>query len=147
MKRKKNFLNYIKRAVFTVEAAFIVPMTVTVTVLLMGLCYYTHQSNWCKGVSAEAVLYSLQRSNISDKAALINERLENRLKEAPLNTGDVLTTASEGTKYAVHYESKVLPDVFNDAFEFSNESSVVITKPLMVKRITFIASAALREEE
>ena len=124
-----------KKASFTVEASFLVPVGLTITILLLGFCFYTHQINWCKGVSYEALSLGTARiRGDSDKAAVMQERLDSRIKEIPVRTGEVNAQAVSGYRMSVQVNGSVLPDVFQGLFDFRTEASVTRFEPVRLKQ-------------
>ena len=142
--KKKDLKKGWSRAVMTVEAAVIVPMSLTIIALLIGFCYFVHQINWCKGAAYEAVLCGLQREKTSDEVtAAVQERIGSRISEAPLTTGGISSDVSSSGTVLVSWKSSVLSEVFGDRFSFSGEASLVRLDPVKVKRTEHLAKSMI----
>lgn len=132
--RKKGFF---KRAVFTVEAAVIVPFCVTVIALLIGFCYFTHQANWCKGAAYEAALKGVER-DLTKKQGKAKSRMDERIGEIPVNAGEIETEVSEGLRVKISWTGRILSDVFGDLFCFNGKVLVTNVDPVMIKQTEFL---------
>ena len=142
--KKKNTKNGWKRAVMTVEAAVIVPMSLTFIALLIGYCYFVHQVNWCKGAAYESVLCALQRERTADEAAqAVKERIDRRIAEAPLTTGGISTEVSSEGTVLVSWESTVLSEVFGDRFKFSGKASLVRLDAVGIKQVEHLTKSMI----
>ena len=130
-----NKQNILKRGTFTVEAAVIVPMTVIMTALLIGYCYYAHQINWFKGAAYEAAEAGLKDPDKQSEKA--EARINDRTAWIPLNVGSVKTEVSSGTKLAVSFEGNVLDDVFGSLFRYRGEAALRRFDPAKVKMLEF----------
>ena len=132
-------MNNWKKASFTVEAAFIVPFSLLIIVILIGFCFYEHQINWCKGAAYEAVLYGIYEGDSDDQAAQsAAERLRERSDEAPVNVGEINTSFSHQIGIKAAYETSVLPGVFGDIYKISNEVSLIRYEPSRKKLLEYI---------
>lgn len=127
-----------KRAVFTVEAAVIVPLSVTMIALLIGFCYYVHQSNWCMGAALESAEKSVECGIEGKSKTAGKNRMDTRISEVPVLTGKIETTALEETKVKISYEGKILEKVFGGLFGFKGEASLIRYDPVKLKRIEFL---------
>ena len=128
-----------RKASFTVEAAFIIPFSLLIILILIGFCYYEHQINWCKGAAYESVLYGIYEGGSGDRAAgAAAERLRERSAEAPLNVGEIITSSSHFIGIKAAYETSVLPGTFGDIYKISGEVSLIPYEPSRKKLLEFI---------
>jgi len=118
-----------------VEAAVIIPVTVIMTALLIGYCYYAHQINWFKGAAYEAAETGLKDPEKQLEKAEI--RINDRTARIPLNVGSVKTGVSSDAKLAVSYEGKVLDNVFGSLFRYRGEAALRRFDPVKVKMLEF----------
>ena len=111
-------LNFFKKASFTVEAAYIVPLMLVFIAGLLGFTYFTHHQNWCKGAAYESLYYALQRNTTGEAAAEIaGHRLEDRILEIPLDVSDISSEVTEGVAgLKAEMKSGILPDYFDGLF-------------------------------
>ncbi len=136
------------RAVFTVEAAVILPLALTVIALLLGFCYYTHQLNWCRGAAVEAALKGTESgAGTKDADNAAKQRMEERIREIPLDTGKVSAEVSSGVRIRVSWSAEVLPEVFGGRFAVSGDATVMKADPARLKRITYLLRGAFKGEE
>ena len=139
MREKYKHMNNWKRASFTVEAAFIVPFTLLIILILIGFCYYEHQINWCKGAAYEAVLYGIYKGDSDNSAAqAAAARLRERSEESPVNVGEIITSASHHIGIKAAYETTILPGTFSDTFKVSGEVSLIRYEPSRKKLLEFV---------
>ncbi|MBR6230500.1 MAG: pilus assembly protein [Lachnospiraceae bacterium] len=128
-----------RKASFTVEAAFIIPFSLLIILILIGFCYYEHQINWCKGAAYEAVLYGIYEGGSDGGAAqAAAERLRERADEAPLNVGEITTSSSHFIGIKAAYETSVLPGTFGDTYKITGEVSLIRFEPSRKKLLEFI---------
>ena len=129
----------IRKASFTVEAAFIIPFSLLVILILIGFCYYEHQINWCKGAAYEAVLYGIYTGDSGGQAAQAAAiRLRERADEAPLKVAEITTSSSHFIGIKAAYETSVLPGTFGDIYKISGEVSLIRYEPSRKKLLEFI---------
>ncbi len=127
------------KAGFTVEAAVIVPMIVIITALLIGFCYYTHQINWCKGASYEAVIKGVERVRKEDDSQrCAQHRINERIAETPLSAGIISADAASGYRVGIQFKGGVLEEVFHGLFQFRGEASIVRFEPVKIKRTAYL---------
>ena len=121
------------------EAAFIIPFSLLVILILIGFCYYEHQINWCKGAAYEAVLYGIYTGDSGGQAAQAAAiRLRERADEAPLKVGEITTSSSHFIGIKAAYETSVLPGTFGDIYKISGEVSLIRYEPSRKKLLEFI---------
>ncbi len=135
MKRMKKG-NYWKKGVFTVEAAVIVPLAVSMIALLIGYCYFTHQINWYRGAAFESAVAGLKEP--ANAEARAEERILHRGSEIPIRFGEETADVSSGVRLSVSFEGKVLEDVFGSLFSYRGEAALTRFDPVKVKRLEFI---------
>ena len=136
------------RAVFTVEAAVIIPLSVIMLALLLGYDYYTHQSVWCKGAACEAALYSMQRfQDGSEAVTKAAERIDERFSEAPLQMGSMSPDTSGGSNSVkVSWEAQILPGMFGSLYQLSGSVSAVKNDPVSLKQLQWVTGELINEE-
>ena len=142
---KRGMMNNRKKwnkGVFTVEAAVIVPMSVSIIALLIGYCYFAHQINWFKGAAYEAAAAGLKYQD--DPAEKAKERICERTAEMPVTVGNNTTDVSSGIKLAVSFEGKVLDDVFGGLFGYRGEAALTRFEPVRVKMLQFVLGKAAK---
>lgn len=128
-----------KKGSFTIEAAIIVPISLTMIAVLLGFCYLTHQMNWYKGAACESIVYSLQKNQNDDVVKkLLDEHMDKRNREIPLQMGDIKLKTEVGTKVMVSFEGSIIPEYFNGLMKFNHDESLMIIDPVLVKRTEFI---------
>ena len=126
-----------KRGVFTVEAAVVVPLSLWMIALLIGFCFFTHQSGWCKGAAWESAIKGAERTT-GEAGEKADKRMAERLQEIPLDTGRVETDVASGLRLRVSWSSTVLPEVFSDRFVLGGEVSFLNLDPVRLKQAEFI---------
>ena len=129
----------IKRGVFTVEAAIVVPMVTFMTAALIGFIFYMHDNCVSSAAAYEAEFYAAQKQVNDDEDEAekrLNERLEQRKNETFLGFGDYRYEAAAGSDiYTVNIEGEILPEVFKGLFKRSKKISIDKTDPVFVKRL------------
>ena len=118
------------------EAAVIVPLSVTIISLLLGFCFYTHQINWYKGAAYEAAEKGIESGG--DSCAAAQQRMDSRTEEIPMRFGSETTEVSSGLNVSVSFRGSVLEDVFGDLFGFEGEALLLKTDPVKIKRLEFL---------
>ena len=136
-----------KRAVFTVEAAFLIPLIATIIVLLLGYIYYTHEKVWSTSVAYEAGFYSVQRREKDVTAqALAEERIENRTEEKPLPFGtEEFSVKDDDAQVTVSWSGNIIRDVFDSRFDFTGKSAVRKFKPGKAMRTLWIGKYVIEK--
>ena len=127
----------LKRAVFTVEAAVIVPLSLTMIALLIGYCYFVHQVNWCTGAACEAAQKSVERKLVGKESSAGKKKMEERILEIPLSVGEIKTEAREGTRVTISFEGGIIQDYFGDLFGYDGSVSLNRYEPAKLKRLAF----------
>lgn len=141
-RKERKIPGSLKRAVFTVEAAVIIPLCVTITAALIGYCFYTHQINWWKGAAYESALKYTERGlTAGSREEAGKKRLKERLDAMPVRTGDAAADFRTGTKTTVTIKGEVLPDVFGSLFQYGTTAALMDFDPAAVKRLTFLVSS------
>ena len=127
-----------RKAVFTVEAAVIVPSSLTMIALLIGYCYYVHQVNWCTGAAYEAAEKSVESRLAGKNADAGEKRMSERIAAIPLSVGGIAAEASEGAKVSIFFSGGVLSDYFEDLFQYEGSASLIRYEPAKLKRLAFL---------
>lgn len=127
----------VKKGSFTVEAAFIIPLIVTVLAVLIGYAYFTHQRVWCTGAVYESMLYASGKRNsteeTSDTAAA---HLTERINEAPLAAGTVTGSIGDNTfEISGKCSFSILEEVFGSLFISEVSGKMIKTDPVLIKRL------------
>ena len=137
----------IRRASFTVESAYIVPLLAVFITFLLGYTYFTHQQNWCKGAAYESLYYGLQRSAEGNAPeAEASARLSDRIAERPLDLSEISSDVQENAG-ALNAESstQILPETFGERFAAEQNVSVRKIEPAVLKRTEWLIKYALEQ--
>ncbi len=142
----KEFLrnNSLKRASFTVEAAYIVPLCAIVIALLIGFNYNMHEKTRNKALAYEAALYAASGSETPQIAEdRINSVIENGTASDPLGVSvtDMSASVTDGN-ILISYGGSVLADIFGDLFSDQNTISVPVIHTVRLKRFEWVAKNA-----
>jgi hypothetical protein len=134
-------LKKIKRAVFTVEAAFIVPLAAMIIAALLGYIYFIHEGVWSKAAAYEAGFYGIQRipegGTAEEKA---KERLDERYEESVLGFEKSVSSVSDGSaSLKIYWEYGVLKELFGELFATDKEIEISKTDPVRIKQLAWIA--------
>lgn len=128
-----------KRAVFTVEAAVIIPLTLFIIAVLIGYCYHVHQSNWCRGAAYEAVLKGTEKGHAGkENRSAADTRMKERIEQIPISVGSIETSVSEGVRLCASWNGTVLEDVFGSRFSFGGKAAVTAFEPVKIKRLEYL---------
>lgn len=128
-----------KKAVFTVEAAVIVPLAVTMIAALIGFCFYIHQCNWCEGAAYESILKSVERGvPEKERKGAAERRINARVSETPVMAGTIETDVKTGARVSVSWRGTILEEVFGTRFGYSGSASLTDFDPVTLKRAAFI---------
>lgn len=129
-----------KKASFTVEAAYIVPLMLVFVAGLLGFTYFTHHRNWCRGAAYESVYYALQPdAEGKDRAGTAADRLKERIGEVPLGAWGTETDASEELlTLTAKTKSVILPELFGDLFTTETDASAAKTDAPALKKAEWI---------
>ncbi|HIV17230.1 MAG TPA: hypothetical protein IAB17_04485 [Candidatus Alectryocaccobium stercorigallinarum] len=130
-----------KRAVFTVEAAFIIPVAAIIIVSLIGYIYFMHENVWSKAAAYEAGFYGIQKTE-NEKTAkeLASERLNERYEE---NIFGFMEEMSEVTgsreSIKIKWSYGILPETFGELFVLDKGIEINSVDPVEVKRLMWAA--------
>lgn len=126
----------LKRAVFTVEAAVIVPLCAFIIAALIGYAYFEHEGVWSKAAAYESMFYAIQNIPDSSEDERIQERLEKRYDESVMGFAESHTSiANEKYSVEVKWEYGILTDVFNGLFDIENSADIKKVDPVTIKRL------------
>lgn len=124
-----------KKASFTVETAYIIPLMLVFISFLLGFAYFTHQQVWCRGAAYESIYYGLQR-NMNGKA---DGRLKERLLEIPLEIPEISAEVAESAlSLKAEIQTVILPDVFGEMFTSGQSVSAAKIDPAKIKKAEWI---------
>ena len=129
------------RAEVVAEAAYLIPLTVTVIVLLMGFTFFLHQRVTSLAMAGEAAMYGLSRQAYPDKTAeeLARERADRLIKERVLDNGAMTAEASLSPLYlTVSFRLEVLPELFGSLFRTEGELRAARIKPVAAMQTKWI---------
>ena len=136
--------NYFKRAVFTVEAAFIVPLISMIIVSLIAYTYFVHESVWSKAAAYEAALYGTQHvANEKSTEELISERLEARYEDNVFGFSQESEISDSGSSVNISWRYGILTDTFGELFTIDKEIELGIIEPVAAKRLIWAAGQVL----
>lgn len=125
----------------------IVPLAVTVTAILIGFCFYVHQSNWCRGAAYESAVKSVERGiPKEERNEAANRRMSVRISEMPVTAGKVETTVRKSYRVSISWQGTVLESVFKDRFGYKGSASLTDFDPVSLKRIQFISRRSGKQE-
>ena len=135
----------IKRGVFTVEAAVIVPLTALILISLIAYIYFMHESVWSRAAAYEAGFYAVQNEENSRSAQeMARERLEERYKESVMGFSENNAEISDaGSKIQIRWRYGILRDLFGDMFTVDEEISISKVDPVTAKRFMWLADYML----
>ncbi len=139
----------IKKASFTVEAAFIVPLSAVVLALLIVFIYFTHEKAWAVSAACEVSFYAMQRQESEQtRGEILEERLEKRKKENPLgvNVTDYKVEESK-TNLKISMEECVFPKSFGKRFSSSFYLELKLFDPVKVKRTLWLGNYVIKQQE
>ncbi|MDO4490638.1 MAG: hypothetical protein Q4B85_06210 [Lachnospiraceae bacterium] len=90
IQRKKEVLQRrIRRGSVTLEAVFLVPLAVFISVLLILLCFYEHNKSWYTSAALEVALVGTAREEPgTDREGQAAFRAQDRIREQPFPGGD-----------------------------------------------------------
>ena len=130
----------LKKASFTIEAVYIIPLMLIFITSLLGFTYFTHQHIWCKGAAYESLYYGMQfhadKGNAKDKA---ESRLQERIAEIPLEMSPVEAEVSAGPAVLkAKTQTGILPDVFGDIFTSKMSISAANIDAAQIKKAAWI---------
>jgi hypothetical protein len=139
----------IKKASFTVEAAFIVPLSAAVLALLIVFIYFTHEKAWAVSVACEASFYAMQRQESEEtRGEILEERLEVRKKENPLGVNMTDYKVEESKKnLKISMEECVFPESFGKRFSSSFYLELKLFDPVKVKRTLWLGNYVTKQQE
>ena len=132
-----------KRASFTIEAAYIIPISAIMIALLIAFTYYAHEITRSKAVAYEAGIEGTFRTTEDTAEQRVNEVIEYEQETEPLGVSWKNMTASvNDTDIKVKYSESVLPETFGTLFKAENEIKIDMTHPVKVKRLEWIVKYA-----
>ena len=146
MKEKRSL--FTAPAVLTAEAAFIIPVCVTVIVLLLGFNCFIFQKVTCEAMACESVLYGVSRPSYGDGTAegQARERLDRLLSERVMYTGTAEGSAKASLfDLTVSYKSEVMPALFGTMFRVEGEAAAANLSPAQVKLSKWILNYAAHD--
>lgn len=82
----------------TVEAAYLIPMAVLLTALLIFYCFYEHDRVWFTSAACETALVGTRRTESGEDAQILaEERAQERIRSQPFPVGppDLKVTADK----------------------------------------------------
>ena len=130
----------LKKASFTIEAAYIIPLMLIFITSLLAFTYFTHQHIWCKGAAYESLYYGMQlhadKGTAKDKA---ESRLKDRIAEIPLEMSPVEAEVSSGPAVLkAKTQTCILPDVFGELFTSKMNVSAADIDAAKIKKAEWI---------
>lgn len=131
-----------KRGSFTVEAAFLIPVTVMLLALLLVYCFYRHNHVWYTAAAAEAALVGNGRLIDQTAAAAAAERAEARIRDQvmPGSAPETeITSDTSGT--GVWFRNQLFP-AFSELFSFETGVKIQKVRPVNYLRILWMAREA-----
>ena len=129
------------RAEVVAEAAYLIPLTVTVIVLLMGFTFFLHQRVTSLAMAGESAMYGLSRQAYPDKTAeeLARERADRLITERVLDNGAMTAEASLSPLYlTVSFRLEVLPELFGSLFRTEGALRAARIKPVAAVQTKWI---------
>ena len=130
----------VKKGSFTVEAAYVIPLSVTILAALIGYAYFMHQRVWCTGALYESMLYaSGKRAPAESMADTARSHLGERISESPLATGAISGEIEDNTfEMSGKCSFGILEDVFGSLFYSEVTEKTIKTDPVLVKRLEWL---------
>ena len=130
----------LRKASFTIEAAFIIPLMLTFIAGILAFTYFTHHLNWSKGAACESIYYALQRNNgENDRSEEAERRLQERIHENPLEVSDISAEVTEGiVNLEAETRTVVLPELFGDLFTMEQSISAAKINAPAVKKAEWL---------
>ena len=126
----------LKKASFTIEAAYIIPLMLVFVAGLLGFTYFTHHQNWCRGAAYESVYYALQRNTGEETPEeLAGQRLSDRILEIPLDVSEISSeTREEAAVLRAETRTNILPELFGDLFVSEQSAGAAKIDAPLLKR-------------
>lgn len=139
MKKNKKERN-IRQGSMTVEAAFLVPMAVCLSALLIFYCFYEHDRVWYTAAACEAALAGTKRTEAgADTESLARQRAQQRMEEQPFPVSDPsMWVSTEKRSCSVSYESSG-ETAFTECFPYKTKETIRQTDPVGWVRTAWIA--------
>ncbi len=130
----------LRQGSLTVEAAFLVPMAVLLTAMLIFYCFSEHGSVWYRAAACEAALAGTQKSVSGENTeSLARERAWQRIQEQPFPLlQPSMEVTAEGKSVTVSYESTDRQG-FARVFPFTVQETVTESDPVVAVRTAWLA--------
>ena len=152
--------NYVKRAVITVEASYIIPWTVILLALLITMTFFVHNRNWYKAAACETALSGNRyvegsggtgsagyagtaRSNNATGSKYAEATMKQRIQEQAMPGSEPqskVTCTQDATE--AEFSGQDFP-MFSEYFSWSVKEKVKKIRPVKVVRGKWILSSAL----
>ena len=139
-------IKQIKRAVFTVEAAVILPITALILTALIGYIYFAHENVWCEAAVYEAGLDGTQHTEKQiSEVELTEQRLSERHKDRILGfANEDYDVSSENDNLKINWKYGILSELFGDMFTIKKEVIIKKIDPVQTKRLMWAADRLLK---
>ena len=122
-----------KRGSYTVEAAFLVPVAVMLTALLIVYTFYVHNKVWYTAAAWECVLTGLEAKESGETT---EETWQEVKSQQPLPVGSVQTDISasgQTISVQIHGQMQPLPGIGEMGFDISAKRSALKPAALLRK--------------
>ncbi len=140
---KQTWKSRLRQGSITVEAVYLIPMTVLLTLLLIFFCFCEHARVWYTAAACEAALAGTARTESSqeeqDLESIAETRAMERIQEQPfpLETPR-LTVTAEDKKVTVSYASSG-ESTLTGYFPYKSHAEVQQADPVSAVRTAWLA--------